>query len=99
MTIFSEGSWPTNSSPRSSKAPKRRLHARTASWISPWSSDCGENQSQGAPLKTYDPFPHQDSSPNAFHHRLGAGQGGEDLTHAQDRPALGQSSQQSPGRL
>lgn len=36
---------------------------------------------------------------HAFHHRLGAGQGGEDLTHAQDRPALGQSSQQSPGRL
>ena len=41
-TISSEGSCPTNSSPRASRAPKSRLHACTASWISSWSSDCGE---------------------------------------------------------
>lgn len=43
MTISSEGSWPTNSSPRASRAPKSRLHACTASCISSWSSDCRED--------------------------------------------------------
>lgn len=49
MTVSSGGSWPTNSSPRSSKAPNRRLQARTASWISSGSSDCGERPASGSP--------------------------------------------------
>ncbi|XP_027627174.1 ATP-dependent RNA helicase DDX51 [Tupaia chinensis] len=42
MTASSGGSGPTNSSPRSSKAPHSRLHVRTASWVSSGSSDCGQ---------------------------------------------------------
>ena len=57
MTISSEGSWPTNSSPRASRAPKSRLHARTASWISSRSSDCGEMPVAGCPAWSCGPCP------------------------------------------